>query len=173
MVSLITDYDDPWSQKCGGALVASKYVVTSASCVHDLSPNEIFVMIGEHDFTRTEETEEKKYVYKIFPHEYYHASSKTHDIAVLELVTDVNLEEFTPICLAKTSDEGLTDGLRCQMYGYGKTGKKDGILHELDVTLVDNSKCSEDYEELITAGKVCAEKDNGKGACSVSFTIKW
>ena len=110
IVSILTDPDDPWTQKCGGTLVASKYVVTSASCVHETSPASIFVMLGEHNISKTEENQRIHDVLYIFPHEYFYASTKTHDIAVLELATHVNLGVFTPICLAKTSDGELTNG---------------------------------------------------------------
>ena len=169
MVSILTDRNDPWTQKCGGTLVASKYVVTSASCVQNTSPASIFVMLGEHNFSKTEENQRIHDVLHIFPHEYFYASTKTHDIAVLELASPVNLTMFTPACLSKTSDGELTDGLECQVYGYGM-GTRDGILHEIDVTLVDNSKCSETYEGLISRGKVCGQSQRpNSGACLVKL----
>lgn len=168
MVSIITDRNDPWSQKCGGTLVASKYVVTSASCVHETSPASIFAMLGEHNISKTEENQRIHDVLDIFPHEYFYASTKTHDIAVLELAAHVNLTLFPPACLSKTSDGERTNGLECQVYGYGM-GTADGILHETNVTLMDNNQCSETYEDLISVGKVCGQsKRPNKGACLVS-----
>ena len=151
--------------------MASKYVVTSASCVHETSPASIFAMLGEHNISKTEENQRIHDVLDIFPHEYFYASTKTHDIAVLELAAHVNLTLFTPICLSKTSDSELTDGLECQVYGYGM-GTADGILHEIDVTLVDNNKCSESYEGVISRGKVCGQSQRpNTGACLVNKII--
>ena len=44
----------------------------------------------------------------------------------------------------------------------------DGILHETNVTLMDNNQCSETYEDLISVGKVCGQSNRpNKGACLV------
>ena len=125
--------------------------------------------LGEHNTWVTGEKLEKKVrVASIFIHESYNRRTVSNDIAVLELAAHVNLTVFTPACLSKTSDGERTDGLKCQVYGYGR-GTEDGILHEIDVTLVDNNKCSETYEDFISGGKVCGKSQNNTGACLVKF----
>ena len=42
---------------------------------------------------------------------------------------------------------------------------------DISVTLVDNNKCSETYEDFISGGKVCGKSQNNTGACLVKFYV--
>ena len=167
---------------CGGALVASKYVVTAAHCLYfDVDsnipkvPSDIKITLGEHDRSIKEEgilKEKTVGVAKIFRHEDYDPKNMFNDIAVLELSEDVDLETYTPVCLPKSSDTNVFYGTVAEAYGWGTTefmGQVSDKLLTVRLPVVDpsNSDCQKSMIELHD-GKICAGGKKGKDACQVA-----
>ena len=62
------------------------------------------ITLGEHDISATGEgslTEKTVAIAAISRHESYNAASSSHDIAVLELAEEVDLDTYTPACMAQ------------------------------------------------------------------------
>ena len=186
---------------CGGALVASKYVVTAAHCLYfDVDsnipkvPSDVNITLGEHDLSIKGEgtLNEKTFsVAKIFRHEKYNSHTMENDIAVLELSEDVDLETYTPVCMAKTSDSKSFygkwiyengwkfDEKHAKTYGWGTTtflGEKSNILRTVTLPVVgpSNSKCQTSMSINQSGhhpGKICAG-GLGKDACQVTVKTK-
>ena len=132
----------PGNFECGGTLVASKYMVTAAHCLFfdeartqpmaasDVQvtcqhisncqrPNNINmslqITLGEHDISATGEgslTEKTVGIAAISRHESYNAAAKSHDIAVLELAEEVDLDTYTPACMAQVEYIITTDNTK-------------------------------------------------------------
>ena len=93
---------------CGGTLVSSRYVVTSANCAQ-LLPGvaALAVRLGEHSVCAAGETKLPEKVVRVnrtIAHESYDRFSNEHDIALLELEEYVDLGVYTPACLARATD---------------------------------------------------------------------
>ena len=101
MVSLVSSGGGHF---CGGTLVASRYVVTAAHCLEGSLPSELAVVLGEHDTTVTGEGsigELSLAVAAIFSHENYDSFTLDNDISVLELAEEVDINTYTPACMAQ------------------------------------------------------------------------
>ena len=75
--------------------------------------NDVSVRIGEHDLSTTGETtlpEKTIAVTAIKNHESYSAATTSNDITVLELSEAVDLNVYTPACMALTTDTTTFDG---------------------------------------------------------------
>ena len=62
------------------------------------------ITLGEHDISATGEgslTEKTVGIAAISRHESYNAATNSHDIAVLELAEEVDLDTYTPACMAQ------------------------------------------------------------------------
>ena len=185
-----TDREDPSQHHtCGGTLVSSHHVVTAASCVtwqeEDgaaavMPPSNLWVTLGEHSTSDQNETHMENIigVAKIHIHGGFNTKHTLHDIALLELDTVVNLNEYAPACLANTLD--YFDGLMAQVYGFGVFDfpykDNQGTLHEADVTIVNNTACSAakaNTTNFIRPGMLCAGAggDTEKGPCEVRLKI--
>ena len=74
--------------------------------------------LGEHDLTDDLEgnlAEIDIDVAWYFNHEDY--SNPDNDIVIIELAQEVDLDMYTPACLAKTSDTATFDGQNALVYG--------------------------------------------------------
>ena len=160
--------------------MASQYVITAAHCMFENETNpipipktDIKVIIGEHDLLKTNETFREKTVAvsEIINHPDYVPKEKFkihHDITVLKLAKEVDLDIYTPACLAQTTDESTFDDKTAQVYGWGFTSKNAGqasnILLEIDVKVLKHAKCSH-RRPKIHPGQICADAGAGKDAC--------
>ena len=156
-------------------------MVTAAHCTYyddqntqPLFLSDIKITLGEHDRSIQGEgvlKEKTVGVVKIFRHEKFNTYTIANDIAVLELSEDVDIETYTPVCMAKTSDSKSFYGKPAKTYGWGTTtfgGKKSNILRTVTLPVVgpSNLKCQESMEEH-HVGKICAG-GLGKDACQVT-----
>ena len=174
------------SQFCGGTLVASKYVITAAHCMffdqnaqQPLAVNDVKIRIGDHDLAAPGETsmpEMTVSVSKIINHPSYAPAggSLNNDIAVLELTDEVDLNIYTPACLAETNDTASFYGKIAQVYGWGTTssgGATSSKLLEVDVTVVTPEQCSTSMGPM-EGGQICAGGEQGKDSCQVLIHLR-
>ena len=84
-----------------------------------MPPSNLWVTLGEHSTSDQNETHMENIigVAKIHIHGGFNTKHTLHDMALLELDTVVNLNEYAPACLANTLD--YFDGLMAQVYGFG------------------------------------------------------
>ena len=167
-------------QFCGGTLVASKYVVTAAHCMfldqdatQPVSASDITVRLGEHDLASSTDTTILKdvKVKSIMNHESYKPAtgSLNNDITVLELEEEVDINTYTPACLAQTTDATTFDGKNALVYGWGTTssgGASSSVLLEVEVPVVTKATC-ESAMGPMEDGQICAGGTLDKDACQV------
>ena len=93
------------------ALLNSQHFTTCVHCVQ--------VTLGEHDLQATGEgslAEKTVAIAAISRHESYNAASSSHDIAVLELAEEVDLDTYTPACMAQVEHFITTELLHYRQY---------------------------------------------------------
>ena len=101
-------------------------------------------------------------------HPEYGTEGLNHDIALMKLVSPVDLSTYTPACLA---EEGVDwTGETAWTYGWGTieegASSISNVLMETNVTIVSNEDCNsrEGMEGQVTDDMVCAEWP-GRDAC--------
>ena len=76
--------------------------------------------MGEHDFSNEGEgslSERTIDLTSYTNHENYNETTIDNDIALIELAEAVDLNTYTPACMAKTSDTTTFDGKNAWVYG--------------------------------------------------------
>jgi len=164
---------------CGGALIATKWVVTAAHCTPGISPGTLEIRLGEHIRSSTSESSITKdfQVSAITNHPQYNGNS--HDIALVKLAEAADLSIYTPVCMPRQADY---TGLRATVIGWGNTASNrmpgeppvtkavSNVLMELEGLLVQSdSACAtalgEVTQSAVTDDMVCAGGEEGKDAC--------
>ena len=163
---------------CAGTLVASKYVISCAHCFFmngttlNTPMENISLRLGVHSLRGSGETflEEKKIgVVNVHRHPKYIKNLDPWDITVVELAESIDLNVYTPACLAKTTDTNIFLGKKVTVAGWGgllSTSDKivnPDVPHEVQVPV---RKCK-NYPSTI----ICAQ-EKGKGGCYVSKKYK-
>ncbi|XP_023304786.2 venom serine protease Bi-VSP [Lucilia cuprina] len=165
------DEYDPSSLKflCGGSLISSKYVITSAHCINN---NLMLVRLGAHDLSNPEELEARNYrIKRTVIHEKFDLKSITNDLALIEMSETVIMTDFiATICLPE-GPQFLTQefvGMNPFVAGWGAMKHQSptsNVLRDVQVPIIDRKVCEHSYRTVFSFVKfseqlICAGNSN-------------
>ncbi|XP_063291273.1 chymotrypsin-like elastase family member 1 [Pelobates fuscus] len=159
-----------WLHSCRGTLIRQNRVLTAAHCVdRDINHR---VVLGEHDFTVYEGTEQMISVFKVVLHDKWNPDDTLagYDIAILHLASNAILD--STVQLAKLPSEGaVINTNECIVTGWGRLstgGPIATILQEAPLLVVDYPTCnsSSSWNNVIKPSMLCAGGDGIRSACS-------
>ena len=166
---------------CGGTLIDDQYIVTAAHCFVRSSaspnPNRFLIKTATHMLSSQKYYNE---IQTIIAHEKYQTRVRYNDIALVKLKNPVEFNPtLAPMCLPEQSYKRYNfTGKMCKLIGWGSTrfgGKISDTLQEVDVPVVSNKVCNDNYLDLgdedslpygINESFICAGfKEGGKDSC--------
>ncbi|MFT4994801.1 MAG: secreted trypsin-like serine protease [Paraglaciecola sp.] len=167
---------------CGATFLGDKWVLTAAHCVDSPNSNLFKMNVGEYDLS--DGAENAIEIANIYIHPRYDADAIDHDIAIVELVSSVNVPGVN------IADPALTDQLAIEnatatvagwggRLGYapgeGPTDDFPDILHQVDLQLSTNEECRAEFGDRLgrapqdvglTDVMICAGvAQGGKSSC--------
>jgi secreted trypsin-like serine protease len=158
------------AQYCGGALIASNWVLTAGHCVDGKSATDIDVAVGVHDLANWNGTRIR--VTRIVRHPAY-VNFYANDIALLELSSTSAQQPIT--LFSGASMQGIDPTLltqRTTLLGWGlvdtaTTWYYPEKLQQVNLPVIADSYCNSAYGTTLLSSQLCAgyivAKDAGVG----------
>lgn len=149
---------------CGGVLVGSTWVLTTASCVVDRT--NLKVLVGSH---RLLTNMERVDVSSTVIHEQYSKTSGINNLALLKLAKSVTAGRVKAISL---NDATVTSGNPTEFYGWGSlnygSAARSNELQTLYQKTLSAADCKAKYQSVLglQEGTICAHIQPGQAACS-------
>ncbi|XP_058123975.1 chymotrypsin-like elastase family member 1 [Anopheles ziemanni] len=162
-----------YEYKCGGSIIDSNTILTSAHCI--CSPNglhstsRIRVHLGRVMLNETNNHTQEHAVSKLIPHPNFHPGIVSYDIALIKLSTRINFTAYVqPICLwGMDAGMELIVGTNGTIVGFGET-ENSKLSNHLRVALVkvtDFWSCLDSYRNVFADGMFCAKGNGEVNAC--------
>lgn len=157
---------------CGGTLLSSDTVLTSATCLSNgVAASDFRVIVGDHDRS-TSDGEQTIAVRQIIPHPDFVTTSAANNFGIVKLATPVTFSDrVAPICLPTATTN--FDNVAATVTGWGfntVAGSTTNILQKLDVRTRDNAQCSLTHPlnpvVAPTTSEICTLQSTGENFCN-------
>ncbi|OWZ08859.1 hypothetical protein PHMEG_00018532 [Phytophthora megakarya] len=158
-------FDPKGKTFCGGALIASQYILTAGHCIKT-DKGQIYASLGsEFGSGAGSGTVEQIKVVKGYRHPLYNNDKHLYDVGILKLKTPSTQKEAS---LGAPNGSDNKVGTMATALGWGLKEDRTGsfLLQEVNVAIISNAECNKQYGGRITEGMMCAGNGNGKDSCN-------
>ncbi|XP_036893457.1 cathepsin G-like isoform X2 [Sturnira hondurensis] len=143
---------------CGGFLVREDFVMTSARCWGST----IMVILGAHNISRPERTQQRIRVLTAIPHPAYNEDNNLNDIMLLQLENRARRNQFVrPVALPQSRIQ-LRPGSQCTVAGWGLVdqNRRTDTLRDVQLRVQRDQVCSNLFNTYNGQKQICVGDQN-------------
>ncbi|KAG0415024.1 hypothetical protein HPB47_007829, partial [Ixodes persulcatus] len=121
LISLRQFKRNTFLHKCGAALLNEYWAISAAHCVHNVSPNDIMLRLGEYDLKSEREQlpHVERRIQIVATHPRFDASTFEYDLALLRFYEAIPFKDnVLPVCVPDTNDSYV--GRNAVVTGWGR-----------------------------------------------------
>ncbi|KAM4884566.1 cathepsin G-like [Sylvia borin] len=155
---------------CGGFLIRPDAVLSAAHCV-DKGKARITVILGAHNISYQEQSQQRIQVTQWVMHPKYSPDDAKNDIALLKLKSKACINEYVQTISIPMSYEYVREGAECEVAGWGLTsitGKMTNVMREAELKVQNGIICqlrfpNYQHQSMICVGDGSGTKGSYKG----------
>ncbi|XP_028967071.1 serine proteinase stubble [Galendromus occidentalis] len=187
MISLRQFKKNSFVHKCGAALLNEYWAVSAAHCVHNVSPNDILLRLGEYDLSGHDKEplgHIERRVQIVATHPRFDAHTFEYDLALMRFYEPVTFaDNIIPICIAEGNHSYV--GETAVVTGWGRLyedGPLPSVLQKVQIPIITNQECERLYRKagfvedipqiFICAGMPSGGKDSCEGDSGGPLVLK-
>ena len=152
---------------CGGSLISSTRVLTTAHCTKDASS--ATVMLGSVNIFEYDENQVRFDVPEsgIISHPDYDPKTLQNDLGMIKFPNSVVFDKtIRPIDLPKGSDDFVGENGVASGWGdFDFTNQISPILRYANLKVIENSECRNEFPDIIYDSTMCASDIGNVGTC--------
>uniref|UniRef100_A0A3B4YF07 trypsin n=1 Tax=Seriola lalandi dorsalis TaxID=1841481 RepID=A0A3B4YF07_SERLL len=147
---------------CGGILIREDFVLTVAHCK---SPLPMTVVLGAHNISKTEKSQQWIQVADYYPHPQY--DEHDYDIMLLKLKNNATLNKYVKAIGLPKKNGKIPANVKCVVAGWGRIGAKkppSDVLKEATEKIQFSHECKNIWQKYFnTEHMICTKFDKKKG----------
>ncbi|XP_066192896.1 cathepsin G-like [Sylvia atricapilla] len=150
---------------CGGFLIRPDAVLSAAHCVDKKGKLNITVILGAHNISYQEESQQRIQDTQWVIHPKYSRVGFKNDIVLLKLKEKARINEYVEMISIPMSNEYVRQGAECEVAGWGQTsmtGNRTNVMREVELKVQKEKICQKAFPKYQRQSMICVGDDYGK-----------